>query len=267
MEKSLFNNLKVILFRYRWRFIKGFLMVLISNSLLIFNPLVFRQAVLAVDPNLPQGSGFLGNIFRALLGERISSAWSWVPILLLIAIISVFFKYWMRMTFITVSRDVELEVRSKIFFRIQSQSMAFFDRHGIGELLSRLTNDISAYRDVLGPGIMYPLFFLTLMTPGLIALFIISVPLAILSTLPLLVIPLVNLSIRSYIYRLARSVQKTLGEMSNRVQEHYSGIRIVKSYVVESELFKRFQKLCQTLQGMNLRLASLQGSLFPFFLR
>ena len=240
-------------------------MVLASNTLLILNPLIFRQAIMAMDSHLPRENDLLGDAARSLLGSKVTSLWIWVVILLLIAITSSLFKYGMRMTFITVSRDVEQEVRSKIFNKIQNQSMAFFDRYGVGELLSRLTNDISAYRDVLGPGILYPLFFLTIMTPGLIALFTISVPLASLSALPLLVIPLVNFFIRGYIYRIALSVQKGLGELSDMVQEHFSAIRIVKSYGVESILCRRFQEVSRKLLALNLRFASVEGSLFPFF--
>ncbi|NGX42249.1 MAG: putative multidrug resistance ABC transporter ATP-binding/permease protein YheI [Chlamydiae bacterium] len=240
-------------------------MVLISNSLLILNPLLFRQAVMAVDPYLPGCDGFLGEVTCSLFGARSTSVWPWVLSLLLIAITSATFKYWMRMTFITVSRDAEMEIRSTIFDRLQRQSRGFFDRHGIGELLSRLTNDISAYRDVLGPGVMYPLFFLTLMIPGLIALFSISVPLTSISLVPLLVIPLVNFTLRGYIFRISLSVQKALGEMSSMVQEHFSAIRIIKSYVIEKIVGERFRKLCQKLLSMNIRLSFLQGSLFPFF--
>lgn len=265
MEKSLFESLKKVLWQYKGRFFLGFLMLLVSNGLLIFNPLVFRQAVMAVDPNSPIEEGALHDFFWWLWGAHVGNVWVWTPTLFAIAAFSAYLKYQMRVTFITVSRDVEVEVRSKLFSRIQNQSMAFFDNHGIGELLSRLTNDISAYRDVLGPGIMYPLFFLTLVVPGLIALFLISPQLASLATIPMIVIPVVNLAIRGPLYDLSKKVQKSLADMSNMVQEHYSAIRTIKSYVIESILFRRFSDLCGSLLSMNLRLSTLQGSLFPFF--
>jgi len=265
MEKSLIDNLKVVLIRYRWRLLKGFLMMLVSNSLLILNPLIFRQAVMAFDPSSPETDGFLVSRFGWLMGEHKASIGIWACLLLTIAATSAFFKYWMRMTFITVSREVELEVRSKIFKKIQFQSMAFFDRHGIGDLLSRLTNDISAYRDVLGPGIMYPLFFLTIFIPGLVAMFSIAAPLASISLIPIMIIPFVNFAVRGHIYTMASSVQRILGKMSNMVQEHFSSVRIIKSYVIENAAGMRFRELCRQLQRMSLRLASIQGSLFPFF--
>lgn len=265
MEKSLFENLKAVLFRYRIRFFKGFLMLLISNFLLVFNPLVFRQAVFAFDPASSEKNGFFGKFFINLLGPYYTSLYPWAILLITIAAISAFFKYWMRMTFITVSREVEMEIRSKLFGRIQEQSMNFFDHHGTGELLSRLTNDIAIYREVLGPGIMYPLFSLTVVLPGIIALFIISKSLALISLIPLLIIPFVNFLVGSRIYKTARLVQEKLGDMSNLVQEFFSAIRIIKSFVAEKVTLNIFSELSEKMKWMNLRLFNIQGSLFPFF--
>jgi ATP-binding cassette subfamily B protein len=240
-------------------------MVLTSNLLLIANPLVFRVAVIAVDPNSPREGGIIETFFYRFLGETVHKVWPWFFILLTIALISSIFKYWMRMTFITVSRDAEMEMRSKLFDKIQMQSMAFFDRYKIGELLSRLTNDIAAYRDVLGPGIMYPIIFLTIIIPGFMALFAISKPLAMISIIPLLALPLVNYLIRGHIYQVAMQVQKALGKMSSMVQEHFSAIRIVKSYTIEKETKKQFQELSKNMLEKELKLSYYQGSLFPFF--
>ena len=186
MEKSLFDNLTTTLIYYRWRFFRGFLLLLVSNLLLILNPLIFRQAINALDPSHTTSQHFLSNTLKWTVGENNTSIWYWACLLFVIACTAALFKYWMRVIFLTVSREVEVQVRSKLFRRIQSQSMTFFDRHGVGSLLSRLTNDISAYRDILGPGIMYPLFFLTLVIPGFCALFGISPSLATVSLIPML---------------------------------------------------------------------------------
>ena len=226
---------------------KGFLLVSLSNFLLIFNPLVFRQAVFDVE----QVDGY--------------SVWTWALLLVSIAAISSLFKYYMRVEFISVSRDVERQIRSKLFDRIQNQSMSFYDRHGVGELLSRLTNDITAYRDVLGPGIMYPFFFITLVVPGFIALFSISKTLACIALIPLFLVNLINAAVRGRIYALALAFQKALADLSNMAQEHYSAIRIVKSYALENALMMRFREFCRKLIGLSVRLATIQGLMFPLF--
>lgn len=265
MEKTLWENLKAIFVQYRWRFAKALTMVFAANFLLILTPLVFRHAVSSLSTTPTTMTGMLSNILQWTLGPYSKDVWAWAVILILISLVAAFFKYRMRIAFISVSRDAEREVRSKVFSRIQEQSMAFYDRHGIGELLSRLTNDITAYRDVLGPGIMYPLFFLTLVIPGLIALFIISPQLAAISLIPLTAIPLINLATRNKIYTLSHLAQKGLADLSNVAQEHYSGIRIVKGYVAEKQLSARFSDLCRSLITANIKLNCFQGLLFPFF--
>lgn len=265
MEKSLSQNLLGLLSKYRWRFLSAFCMVLTSNLLLILNPLIFREAIHTFDPSSKITQNWIGETTHWLLGEYVQAIPPWVFLLITIAIISSFFKYWMRFTFISISRDAEKDIREKLFGRIQSQSREFFDHHGVGELLSRLTNDITAYRELLGPGIMYPLFFLTIVTPGLIALFSISTPLALLSIVPILLIPFLNGAVRDYIYRYSRSVQVSLGEMSNMTQEYFSGIRIVKGYAIEQETLKKFRNLCKQFSLLSYKLACIQGLLYPLF--
>lgn len=265
METNLSNNLKTILSRYRYRFLKAFLMVLFSNCLLILNPLIFRQAVLQMDLHAEKPIGILATGLHALLGSHAQYLITWVSLLLCISLTSSIFKYFMRVAFISVSRDAEKSVRSKLFAKIQEQSMAFYDRHGIGELLSRLTNDISAYRDVLGPGIMYPLFFLTLVIPGLFALFSISSSLAVISLIPLIAIPLLNMTMRRKVYGLSHLVQSGLADLSNVSQEHYSGERIIKGYAAEPQMTHSFSELCRGLITLNIKLNCYQGLLFPFF--
>jgi len=265
MDRNLWENLKAIFFAYRWRYLTAALLVVIGNGLMLLNPLVFREALILMNHKQSSESGNFNHIISSVLGEHQKSLWVWVCILLMLTTGACLFKYYMRKIFWSISRDVERDARSKLFTRIQDQSMAFYDRHNIGELLSRLTNDISAYRDVLGPGIMFPLFFLTLVVPGIVALFYISPTLAPVSIIPLIAIPLVNLSMRKSVYALSYKAQEGLADLSSMAQEYYSGIRIVKGYVAEPQLFKRFGSLCKSLIGINIKLNCFQGILFPFF--
>lgn len=248
--------------QYRKRFAIAIAMVLASNCLLVLNPLLLRKAISSLNPSQAQAFSL---ILAPVFGEKFSIVSTWALALLSISAVSAYFKYLMRIQFISISRDVERSVRLKLFERIQSQSRAFYDRHGIGELMSRLTNDISAYRDVIGPGIMYPIYFLTLVFPGMLALFYISPELAMVSLIPLAVIPILNETVKNQIYLLSFAVQEYLGKMSNMVQEHYSGIRIIKGYNVEHPLAKRFADLCHRLMQISFKLATFQGLFFPLY--
>jgi len=248
MEPTLFANILGIIRRYRSRFLKATLMVLISNILIISNPLLLRHALLTFN----EGSDI-----------AFSKVLPWAIALLIIALTSAYFKYWMRMEFVDISRDVEKEVRTKLFGRMQEQSQAFYDKNGIGEILSRLSNDITAYRDLIGPGLMYPLFFLTLVVPGFFALLSISYQLTVIAFVPLLIIPVMNFILHKQIFRVAQKVQSFLGRMSSMTQEHYAGIRIVKSYDIEGRLQSLFNAMCAKFAILSIRYSCLQGMLFP----
>lgn len=261
MKQSLWLDLQDVLYRYRWRFFKATLTLFVSNLLLVINPLIFRQALTAIE----MSKNSQDNWWSRLLGSNYNSLWFWVCLLLGIALFSAYCKYLMRIGFISISREAECRLREKLFKRIDVQSKLFFDHHPVGDLLSRLTNDISVYRDVLGPGIMYPIYFATLVIPGFIALFVIASPLACVALIPVFIIPAVNGFIRSRIYATSMSVQRLLSSISAMVQEHFSGIEIVKCYGMDARLSVEFDRLAKKLAEENILLATQQGLLYPFF--
>ena len=220
--------------------------MLLSNGLLIANPLILRAAIMQLNqPTWP--------------------LWKWVAILLSAGLLSSILKFWMRIGFFEVARDAEQEMRANLFERIQNQSMYFFDRHGTGELLSRVTNDITAYREVLGFGVFYPLFFITLLLPALGVMFYLSPSLTTVASIPLLTFPIFNSTVRKGILNLSLKVQEKLAELSNLTQEHYAGIRAIRAYVVEEGVFQKFCALCKELIRYNFKLILYFGSLFPAF--
>ncbi len=263
MNKSLLFELFHVIGHYKKRLLLACVLVLASNTLLILNPLLIKQAMIAMDPSSGKPGGLLYTITRSLLGSYAQYLLPWTTLLLLTASVSAYFKYKMRTSFITVSRDVESELQLRIFQKISRQSMVFFDKYGIGELVSRLTNDLSAYREVLGPGIMYPLYFLTLVSPAFIALFYLSPLLASFSLLPLLILPLLMFSVEGRAYNVSLKVQQALAEMSALTHESYNGIRIIKGYAVEEQMTQKFSKACKVFLRLNLHLTLLQGLLYP----
>jgi ATP-binding cassette subfamily B multidrug efflux pump len=246
MKKNLIDELKATWYQYRWRYSYGIVMLVIANTFLILNPILFRRAVTEAERD-PQ------------------TVWKWAIILVVVAAISAIFRYLMRFTFIIISRDVERQIRSQLFERIQSQSMAFYDRHGIGELLSRLTNDITAFRELMGPGVMFPLIALTTIIPGMIALYYISPLLATATLIPFFSVPLVHLVLRKPMFNNAKAFQKLLADMSNMAQENYSAIRIIKGYVAEGYTLENFKKICKEMFDLAFRFEILQGLMFPLF--
>src|SRR5687767_10497505 len=112
MEPSLFRSLFRVAGKNWYGFFNATTMVLISNCLLVLNPLIFRQAVMTLDPSTGESKDFLSLFFQDLLGPYKYSLALWTLILVIVAITSAYFKYKMRVAFITISRKVEAETRS-----------------------------------------------------------------------------------------------------------------------------------------------------------
>ncbi|MFN4173759.1 MAG: ABC transporter transmembrane domain-containing protein, partial [Parachlamydiaceae bacterium] len=241
VQQTLFSHLVSIVRNNIGSLSVSFILITLANVLLISNPLLMRYAI-----------------------EHQLNPWSVTPFLILIAFISAYLRYVMRLTFVKVSRKEEREMRAKIYKKISSQTMAFFDRHGIGELTSRLSSDISSYRDVLGPGLLFPVYFITTVIPGMIALFWLAPKLAWIALIPLIAIPLINKVLRGTVFHLSSRFQALLAEMSNFVQETFSGIRIVKGYHAEDSLLNKFYKYCDRFIGLNVSIMSFQGLTAPF---
>lgn len=241
MEQTLLKHLGAIVRKNIGTLAVSFLLITLANVLLISNPLLMRYAI-----------------------EHRLNPWVVAPVLVGVAFLSSFLRYMMRINFVKVSRTEEKEMRARIYKRISGQTMTFFDRHGIGELTSRLSADISSYRDVLGPGLLFPVYFLTTVIPGLIALFWLTPKLAWIVLIPIISVPLINAVLKGTVYNLSSRFQALLAEMSNFVQETFSGIRIVKGYHAEESLLKKFYAYCDQFLGLNIPLMSFQGLTAPF---
>jgi ATP-binding cassette subfamily B protein len=188
----------------------------------------------------------------------------WGVVLLGVALLSGMFKYYMRVSFIGLSRELESQMRSRMYDRLMEQSSVFYHRHRVGELMSRLTNDIGAFRDIIGPGIMFPLSSITLLLPALYVMFTISKYLTLISLIPILFVPVLLFFVERRLYAYSHRVQKSLADMSTFAQEHYSSIRVLKSFNMEKDSLEHFKTLCQQFYQSNLKLVTLENLIFPF---
>jgi ATP-binding cassette subfamily B multidrug efflux pump len=246
MEKTLLLNVFSTAKRHWRRYFVSVLLAAIANILLIINPLVLRSAITSLQQSYS---------WHSLTG--------WVFLMLCIAGGATFFQFKMRFGFISLSREVEEKMRLELFTKLQSQTPAFYDRHPIGGLMSRMTNDLENYRSVLGPGIIYPIYFITLVGPAMVAMAYISPSLTLIAAIPILLLPVGMTLLRSMTYETSMAVQRSLATMSTVVHEHYSGMRIVKGYGMEKGALARFFALCHHYLKVSIRLAFINGILFP----
>lgn len=187
-------------------------------------------------------------------------------LVLAFAIIMGIFMYFMRQTIIVMSRLIEYDLRKLIYDHYQRLDTAFYKKNKTGDLMSRITEDVSKVRMYIGPAVLYGINLVSLFAIVIISMFRVSTTLTLYTLLPL---PFLSLSIyivSSIIHKKSSVIQGQLGFLTSIAQEVYSGIRIIKSYVQESKFGKYFLFESNSYKDKSLELAKVNALFFPLML-
>ncbi len=237
--------------RYKRTLIWGFITVIMSNIFTVAQPFIVGRAIDTLKAGLEL--------------RKIDSAGIllYAGIVIGCSLIAGAFTFLTRQTIIVNSRHVEYDLRNAFLEHIQKLPLAFFQRTPTGDLMALATNDISAVRNVLGPGIMYPTDTLMTFLMVLVVMLSLDWRLTLLSLIPL---PFVSYAV----YRLGKLVhvkfeerQKQYSELTTRAQENLSGIRVIKAYVREEFEIARFRSMSWDYLKKNLVLARVQSIMWP----
>ncbi|MBK5291675.1 MAG: ABC transporter ATP-binding protein [Acidobacteriia bacterium] len=174
-----------------------------------------------------------------------------------------FFQYWMRVQLIGISRDIEYDLRNRLFGHLMRMDHGFYSRYRTGDIMARATNDLNAVRMMLGPGIMY--WTETSLT------FVLAVAVMLytdwqLTLVALAPAPLVSVAVIVFgrkIHARFEKIQALFSDISSRVQENLSGVRVIRAYVQEEAEMEQFARLNQDYIGQNLKLGVTSGLFMP----
>ena len=197
-------------------------------------------------------------------GFRIAAGISSSPrLLVLLSIVKGIFQYWMRVILIGISRDVEYDLRNDLFSHLVTLSPDFYGKYRTGDIMARATNDLNAVRMMLGPGIMY--WTDTMFTAVLLIGIMVSVNWQL--TLVLFDSGAAGQHCRDALRtphsRPLRSIQKQFSDISSRVQENLSGVRVIRAYAQEKAEMRKFELLNRDYVAQNIRLARLSALFMP----
>jgi ATP-binding cassette, subfamily B, multidrug efflux pump len=238
------------LWPYLWRYRKGFALGM--------GALIFKDVLGAVLPLIMRGG-----IDSLTSGFSINTVVKLAAALIAVSALKGLFQYWMRVILIGISRDIEYDLRDELFGHLVRLSWDFYGRYRTGDLMARSTNDLNAVRMMLGPGIMY--WCETMFTLVLAVSVMLSVdwPLTLISLAPA---PLVSVAVIFFgrrIHDRFEVIQKMFSDISSRVQENLSGVRVIRAYVQEDAELQHFEVLNQNYIAQNIRLARLSGVFMP----
>ncbi|MCL5267236.1 MAG: ABC transporter ATP-binding protein/permease [Bacteroidetes bacterium] len=232
--------------KYKRALFIGLLSVALSNLFAMFIPLIIGSSINQLKQSV--------------------SSWKLLEdaaLVLSTTFLSGFFSFMTRQTIIVTSRRIEYDLRNNFYSHIQRLSHSFFLNTPTGDLMAHATNDISAVRNVLGPGIMYSLDTVTGFIMIVAIMFSIDVRLTLYSLIPLPFVSAGVYYIGRMVNRYFEGVQEQYSVLTARAQESIAGIRVVRSYVREDHEISQFREMSQDYLSRNLKLAQIQSVLWP----
>ena len=239
-------ELRSYLFRYRVAIIGGFLFLILANIVALIQPYLIR---LAVD-SLQIGAG-AGILLR--YGLLI------VALGLVQAVLSFFGRYIQA----DISRRIEYELRGNLFKHFEKLELDYFQHNKVGDLVARATNDLTAVRSLLGPGISNLMNTVVAFTVTVAFMLTIDLQLTLYAASILPLITIVFIAVGRQIEHRYKSVQDQFGEVSAQAQENLSGIRIVKAYTQEDDELQAFRAANQKYMRLSISYARFYALLWP----
>ena len=173
------------------------------------------------------------------------------------------FQYWMRVILIGMSRDIEYDLRNRLFEHLVTLSSDFYSRYRTGDIMARATNDLGAVRMMLGPGLMYwtETMLTFILAAGVMAW--VDWRLTLVALIPAPVVSLVVVLFGRMIHTRFEKIQGMFSDISSRVQENLAGVRVVRAYVQEDAELKNFDRLNEEYVRRNISLARASGMFMP----
>ncbi|MCP4124518.1 MAG: ABC transporter ATP-binding protein [Bacteroidetes bacterium] len=259
--------LNKFLWKYKWRLILGIIFVVVSNVFGLFPPKILGISVDIIKDNvywfkLYKGSAMQERyffLFNALL--LVLSVF-----VLFMALIRGAFMFMMRQTIIVMSRLIEYDLKNELYEHYQMLHSGFYKSNNTGDMMSRVTEDVSRVRMYIGPALMYSINLTALFILVISTMFRVNPYLSFIVLLPL---PLLSFSIykvSSVINRKSEIIQRKLSGLTTMAQEVFSGIRVVKSYVREPSYADNFDEAATDYKGSSLELAKIEAFFAPLML-
>ena len=266
--------LNVFFWKYRVRFFLGILLVIATNYLAVLAPQITGYVVGMVQAKLP-GAAPANTVHSEYILQGIDQlsshfkfSFSWIVTfcsitILVLAIIRGVFMFFMRQTIIVMSRHIEFDQKNQVYAHYQKLDTEFYKTHSTGDLMSRITEDVSRVRMYTGPSLMYLINLISLIGFCLYNMFSkdIVLSLYVLSPLPILAITIYI--VNSVINKKSEEIQGQLSNLTTNAQESYSGIRVIKSFVQEKAMLGFFKTNSELYRKNAVSLAKVEAFYAP----
>ncbi len=244
--------------KYRLLLLLGLLFTVSSRVFAVLAPSLVGDSITAIEKFVRSGETDLTNIKRLLLTN--------IALIVGAALISGVFTFSMRQTIINVSRHIEYDLKNTVYNHYQKLSLRFYKQNRVGDLMSRISEDVSRVRMYIGPALMYSINTVTLFVIVISYMVSVAPKLTFYTLLPLPILSFLIYRLSRAIHERSTLVQQMLSKLSTFSQESFSGINVIKSYAIETNRTLEMASISKESRTKNMSLVQVQAWFFPLMI-
>tara|TARA_B100000035_G_scaffold208441_1_gene178263 strand:- start:267 stop:2021 length:1755 start_codon:yes stop_codon:yes gene_type:complete len=252
------KRLNSFLLKYKGRLAVGLIITIVARLFSLVTPRLVGDSMTTIENYL--------NLEKISSEELREVLLTNIILIIAASLISGFFTFLMRQTIINVSRYIEYDVKNQIFAHYQSLDQTFYKKNRTGDLMNRISEDVSKVRMYYGPVIMYGTNAIVLFLVIITYMYSVAPQLTVYSLIPLPILSIFIYKISNLINLKSTKVQESLSDLSSYSQESFSGISILKSFNLQRKIFDKFDNFAMSSYRNNLSLAKIQAWFFPIIL-
>jgi len=251
------RHLNKYFFKYRRNLIIGSIITIIARLFLLYTPRYVKKIFVAIEQYYDKS--ITEDVFRADLLEAILY-------IIGAALIASVLTFFMRQTIINVSRYIEFDLKNEIYAQYQKLSLNFYKKNRTGDLMNRITEDVSRVRMYGGPALMYSINTVALIVIVVIYMISASPKLTLYTIVPLPILSIIIYKLSKEIHKRSTIVQEYLSKLSTFTQESFSGISVIKAYGIEPQTSVNFKSLAAESKEKQINLTKVQAWFFPMMI-
>jgi len=252
------RKLNKYLYKYRFKLLAGLLITIVSRIFSLVTPRFVGDSLTLIENYISNDSIVVGDLRQTLFIN--------ISIIIGASLIAGFFTFLMRQTIINVSRYIEFDIKNEIFSHYQTLDQDFYKKNRTGDLMNRISEDVSRTRMYFGPVLMYSTNAVVLFVVIISYMFTIEPKLTLYTLIPLPLLSIIIYKISNIINIKSTKVQESLSDLSSHSQQSFSGISILKSFNIQQIIYNQFDKLSYISFKNNLSLAKVQAWFFPLII-
>ena len=252
------KHLNKYFLKYKFKIIIGILITIIARIFALVAPNLIGDSITLIENYLNSSLYDIDVVKGKLLNNILMIVGS--------AIIAGIFTFIMRQMLINVSRFIEFDLKNEIYRKYQSLSFDFYKNNRTGDLMNRISEDVSKVRMYIGPAIMYTINTISLFAIVITYMMSVAPKLTMYTLIPLPILSLIIYKISIVINLKSKIVQEYLSKLTTYTQESFSGVKIIKTYTVEKNINKELNKLANKSKDKNMSLVKIQAWFFPLMI-